>query len=95
MSHTYYVCKTDATNKADAESKDLSLRNYSTDGLLAICQSHDDGVLLVDPPTKPSYVIELMVDWPKIELVDALLLDKYQATLDGASDGWSFSSKGV
>lgn len=92
----YHVFKTNAASIAELESQGFCAKVLSTDGLLTVVDKQDtEAVTITDVPTKPSYVLEEMPNWPCLSHAEARQLASYQATTQGASDGWFYSDKGI
>jgi hypothetical protein len=88
----YTVFKTDETSITERDSQGFTGGNFSTDGNLVVGDKCVDGnCTCTDVPTKPTYVVEAMSNWPHLSHQEALALVHYEATSDGASDGWFFS----
>lgn len=98
MSHNnyrYYLCKTDDTSRAEIESKGGYIANCSTDGTLCMVDNQNGPeIVLSDPPSLPSYVVEVIADPQNMSHEEAKAVISYQATTQGASDGWWYSTKG-
>jgi len=92
--YTYTVWCTDATSNAEAVAAGYSETNFSTDGLLCIADKCDNSEpTQTTVPTKPTYVVEEMPNFPYLSYTEARQLIAYEATSDGASDGWYYNNR--
>ena len=92
--YTYTVWETDATSQSEMAAEGYTGGNTSTDGNLIIVDKCDnDEPTQTTVPSKPVYVVEAMPNWPYLTFTEAHQLIAYEATSDGASDGWYYSSK--
>jgi len=94
--YTYTVYATDATSLEEIATAGYPQGKTSTDGSLIIvdnqCNSEPTQTTV---PTKPAYVVETMSNWPYINHTEARQLFAYQATSNGASDGYYYNNVGA
>ena len=86
--YIYHLFIHDNPGMTDMASLGFVSSNISTDGNLCICDKGDSTEEVIDiEPTKPSYVVESMTNWPHLTHTEAHQLIKYEATTEGGSDG--------
>ncbi len=91
MAIVYTVYKTSEASEIASEGFDI--RNVSTDGLLTVVDKRSESnPTVTSAPSKPSYVVEAMGNWPNLTLVEAGQLIGYLATGDGLGDGWYYNT---
>lgn len=93
----YILINNDQTSIDEAEAQGYCGMNVSTDGSLIIMY-HSDAHLDIDPllttkPSLPNYVVETIPNPQHMTKTQAQQIIAYEATSDGASDGWWFNLK--
>jgi hypothetical protein len=90
--YVYLVCGTDTHCIEDLEANGYKLTNCSTDGTLTVVDKKDhEECQMTHTVTKPSYVVEEFPNFPYLTQAEAKQLISYQASAEGASDGWTYS----
>jgi len=93
--YRYYIVNTDATTLSELAALNINVNNYSTDGTIAIVDNNDNILpALTTYGALPSYVAETM-DAKDLSNEEALIIQSYIASSNGASDGYTFNNKGV
>jgi len=92
--YTYTVWNTDETSEDEMNACGYPVGNTSTDGNLIVVDKKDnEEPTQTTTPTKPTYVVESMPNWPYLSHTEAKQLVTYYATTNGGSDGWNFNFK--
>jgi|TARA_Y100000310_G_scaffold311768_2_gene358364 hypothetical protein len=93
-SYTYTVYAMDATSVSECASAGFPSGHKATNTNLVIVDRKDNAIpVQTTVPTKPSYVVESMSNWPYLTHTEALQLISYEATTSGGSDGWFYNKK--
>ena len=88
--YTYTVFATDATSVTERSTASYPRGKTSSDGTLILGDKRDDSEpTMTTTPTKPSYFIETVGNWPYLTHEEAEQLHAYQVSVKGASDGFS------